>query len=99
MVAVLEMSGKLHIIPRDSESVREFVGRPKLRLFGFISLLGLPVAFCAAVALAPGFIEDVDGWWWLCWVVVGVKAVFVALTLFFLFTEQPRKIVERHIQG
>lgn len=92
------MSSKSHIVAGGGYSVREFTGRPKFRLFGFIALLWLPVACCASLPLWTGLSEEFAELRWLCWALVSVEPVLIVLALFFRFTEQPRRVVEHHVQ-
>lgn len=92
------MSPRSHIVAGGGYSEREFTGRPKFRLFCFIALLWLPVAFCASLPLWTGLSEDFAELRWLCWVLSSVEPVFIVLALFFRFAEQPRRVVEHHVQ-
>ena len=78
-------------------SVHTFTGRPRFRLYCFIALLWLPVTLLASIALVAGLSEESVKSRWLCWLLVVVEPVLLALALFFRFTEQPRKVIEHHV--
>lgn len=90
------MSSKSQIVAGGGYLVREFIGRPKFRLFCFIALLWLPVTFLFSLPLWSG--EEFIEFGWLCWLFVIVEPILVALALFFRFTESPRNVVEHHVR-
>jgi len=74
---------------------RQSVGRPKTRLFAFLSLVWLGVCVCAS---APFWLDNwpptfSDGEW-LCLLLMLPEPVFIVLTIVFALTEQPRNITE-----
>ena len=74
---------------------RQSVGKPKTRLFTFISVVWLGVSLCASIPFwldtwPPSF----SGLEWLCLLLMAPQVVFIALATAFALTENPRSITE-----
>jgi hypothetical protein len=73
----------------------QFVGRPKTRLFVFLSLIWLGVSICAS---APFWLDSwppsFSGVEWLCLLLMLPEPVFIVLAIVFALTEQPKSITE-----
>ena len=87
-----------HIMAVVRFSVREFTGRPKFRLNSFLALLWLPLALLFSSVLWSGLNDESIALRWICWALVSVEPVLIALAVIFRFTEQSRSIVERHVR-
>ena len=77
------MKSQSDIVEGGGWITRQTLGRPRARLFGFLSIIWLCVSICASLP-------------WLCSVLLVPQPVFVVLAVVFLRTEQPRTITEEH---
>lgn len=73
--------------------IRRTVGRPKARLFAFVSVLWLFVAIPASLLFWSGLPEALSGTAWLCLSLVVLEPVFVVLAVGFWICERRRTIV------
>jgi hypothetical protein len=89
------MKSHSHIVEGSGWITRQSIGRPRARFFGFLSLLWLVVSICASFPFWDGWPQSFGWLDWLCSTLLAPLPVLVVLACVFLFTEQPRTIIER----
>jgi len=90
------MKPRTKIVENGGWVSRRTVGRPRARLFGFLSILWLGVSLCASFPFWKGWPESFGYVEWVCGALLVAHAVLVTLAIRFLLTEQPRAFVEQH---
>jgi hypothetical protein len=98
-MAVQEQHKSIHraeIVYRGGWIVRQIVGRPKARLFGFLSIIWLLVSVAASFGLRAQWPPSFSGLNLLCAVLLAFQLVFIVLAVVFWLVEQPRTIIEQH---
>lgn len=90
------MKSSIEIVEGGGWITRQTIGRPKARLFGFLSAVWFGVALSASFPFWDGWPESFGPLEWLCGALLLPQPVFIALTLVFLATEPPRPILEQH---
>lgn len=90
------MKSSTQIVHGGGWFTRQTVGRPKARFFGFLSVIWLFVSIGASFPFWDGWPQSFGYWEWLCSALLVPQPVFVILAAVFLFTEQPRTIIEQH---
>jgi hypothetical protein len=90
------MKSSIQIVEGGGWVTRQFVGRPRARFFGFLSVIWLGVSLCASCPFWFGWPESFGYWEWFCGALLVAQPVFVVLAVVFLVTEQPHTIVEKH---
>lgn len=88
-------SASMSIIHGGGHIARQKVIRPKARLFGFLSVIWLPLtAIGSMVWWTIGADQLPAAAWlpWLCGLIIALQPVFIALSLAFLFFERPRRV-------
>ena len=73
-----------------------YIGRPKARLFGFISIVWLAVSFCGSIPFWGGWPQSFGAFEWLGGLLLVPQPVFITLALVFRFIEEPRSVTEFH---
>jgi hypothetical protein len=74
--------------------VTQTVGRPKLRIFLWLSLIWLFVSLGASACFGDAWPRTSSGWDWLALLCILPEPVFVALAVWFWFAEQSRVVTE-----
>lgn len=89
------MKSHSHIVAGGGWVTRQSMGRPRARLFGFLSVLWLGVSICASFPFWDGWPHAFSELEWVCGALLIPQPVFIALTLLFLLTEKRRPITEQ----
>lgn len=74
---------------------RQTWGKPRARIFGYLSLYGLGIAVYASSPFWSGWPSSMGWFEWSCCGFLSMEAVFILLALNFLLTEKPRQILAR----
>ncbi len=90
------MNSHSDIVERGGWVTRQTVGRPRARLFGFLSVIWLCVSICASFPFWDGWPHSFGYLEWLCSALLVPQPVIIVLAVVFLLTEPPRTITEQH---
>jgi len=93
------MRSKAHIIESGGWTQRQYMGKPKARLFSFMAGAWLAVTFFASLLFWNGFPGASTEWSWLYALLIVPEPIFVGLAVVFWITEEPRMITEWRQRG